>query len=85
MVIYVISNTFHFLASTNRCLARLASLPRRSQAACGGDPELCSLLLDAKADPTRRSHDVWTGHFKELKPSLFGFGPENVGLISPMK
>lgn len=27
------------------------------QAACGGDPELCSLLLDAKADPTRRSHE----------------------------
>eukprot|EP00435_Cladocopium_sp_Y103_P059991 s115_g21.t1 len=23
------------------------------EAACGGDPELCSLLLDAKADPTR--------------------------------
>ncbi|CAL1149695.1 unnamed protein product [Cladocopium goreaui] len=25
------------------------------EAACGGDPELCSLLLDAKADPTRLS------------------------------
>ena len=45
------------------------------QAACGGDPELCSLLLDAKADPTRsnqRSSNV-------LKiPRVFGqFGVEN--------